>query len=199
MRTAFNNIVLGESSGFPTAAITIGIIRKNLVASGVGGTGRDFQVGSTTSLIQTHSPYDGDSNTYWRFGGTAGANNVNGNTGLGSADTAPRRLIFSGGPRGLQVWQDGALVLSSSTAVTRAASTSDFVINGAGGGNEGHAQCEYNFLHIVGEQWSDELCRWWSAEPYDHLYSPITSRSYLFLGGGGGGAVESPYGGFFID
>jgi hypothetical protein len=103
--------------------------------------------------------------------------------------TLVHRWIFSAGPLGSAIWQDGVKIASQSTAITRTNGTTAKTFN-VGDSTQTSTVCDnfqLNFLSVVDAQWSDEMCRWWSAEPYAHLYGPETQRRYYFLGGAAAG------------
>lgn len=104
--------------------------------------------------------------------------------------TLVHRWIFTAGPLGSAIWQDGVKIASQSTAITRTNATTAKTFN-VGDGTQTSTNCDnfqLNFLSVVDAQWSDDMCRWWSAEPYAHLYGPETQRRYYFLGGAAAGS-----------
>jgi hypothetical protein len=175
LMTAFNYVNLGESSFLPTTGVTILCVRRLLDNSGFNA-GLLFHVGANNAqVIEAYTPSTASGNTFWDYGGVAGANRISGNTGL-AVSTVSDRLAFTAGPLGSAVWQNGIKVLSQTTAITRSASTADLTLNGTGAA-DGAVAAQFNFFMIVDHQWSDDLCRWWSAEPYDHLYAKSIARS----------------------
>ncbi len=81
----------------------------------------------------------------------------------------------------MAIWQNGSKRASHSTAQTRTNNGTDsFYINTSGEVSVAGDVCEVNFVQINNVQWSDDLCQWWSAEPYAGLYVP-TVRRYAFL------------------
>lgn len=181
--TLFSNVNLGESSFLPTDGATVLVIVRIINNVAFQG-GRLLQLDgppADNQAFHIYAPFNGDNNTYWRFGGVSGSNSLNGDIGIGDGiSDVPHRFIFNAGPRGMAVWHNGVKVLSSSTAVTRNASTADLLINGIAG--FGYSAAQYNYFHIADYQWSDALCQWWSAEPYDHMYPSPVRKSYFTLG-----------------
>lgn len=184
LQTAAANVNLGESSFLPTTGVTVLVVRRMWVNTAFTG-GQLFQLAGPPANDQTFycaAPYNGDNNTYLRFGGVAGANNLNGDIGIGDGTSdIPQRFVFSAGPAGMRVWFNGVRKLKSETAVTRTASTADLLLNGIVG--FGASDVEINYFHIIDYQWPDNLCRWWSAEPYDHLYIKPVRYTYFLLPG----------------
>lgn len=167
---------------------TVCIIRRKVdstlrasVLFGVEGTGLP-----NTERCGTHCPYS-DGNIYWDYGGV-GANNRLSIFNPGWS-TNVERLIFHAGPRGSAVWRDGVKLGSQAVALTRSPTTqtSNFTGMTLNGGNgmavngSGDLQ-EINYAMFIANQWSDEQCRWWFAEPYAAFYTPMMGRNYFFVG-----------------
>lgn len=109
--------------------------------------------------------------------------------------TTVHRWIFTAGPAGSAIWQDGVKIASQSSAVTRTNGVTAKALN-IGDGIQTSTVCDnfqLNFFSIVDAQWSDDLCRWWSAEPYAHLYGPEPQRRYWLLGGGAVASLGSRF------
>jgi hypothetical protein len=108
-------------------------------------------------------------------------------TGLSFSTLIPERWIFTAGPNGSSIWQNGIKVGSQSSAVSRTSNNTtvslNFSFNASGG--IGSDNQDFNFFMALDEQWPDEICRWWSAEPYAHLY-PDSNRNLV------GEYTESP-------
>ncbi len=168
-----------------TTVTTILVIRRKLDT-----TARSSQLfgpnsGGAAVDVGAQVPYSGGT-THWYFGGYS-APNLLSVAGLSYSATIPDRMVFTAGPLGSSIWQNGIKRASQSTAVTRTA-------NPHGGFELNHAQAgsdliEFNLFHVIDRQWPDSLCQWWSAEPYAHLYTEV-QRSYQFLSSSGPTAVE---------
>ena len=128
----------------------------------------------------------GDGTVYFDFGGQSGANRIT-VAGLSFSTAIPERWIFHAGARGSAMWQNGVKVASQATAITRTPSASGFSING--GSTTGDEQ-EFNYFAVYNTQWSDQLCQWWSAEPYAHLY-PDRAQAFDFLAESGTTEIDS--------
>jgi hypothetical protein len=62
---------------------------------------------------------------YWDFGGTSGPNRISYSlAGVTLYDTDV--WVFTAGARGIEIWRNGGLMTSGSTAITRSTSTSNF-------------------------------------------------------------------------
>src|SRR5206468_1455676 len=99
--------------------------------------------------------------------------------------TTVEHWVFTAGPRGSSIWQNGVKVASQATAITRNTNVNSGSVFALGRGTEvstTEEQQEFNFFQVNDQQWSDDLCQWWSAEPYAHLYKPIAQRRYLMMG-----------------
>jgi hypothetical protein len=160
-----------DSNWVPTTACTMCIIRRrtNTVqtggAWGCGGA-------SNTYAFSLLLPYS-DGTVYWDFGGWSGPNRISA-AGLSMSTVIPERWIVHAGPQGSAIWQNGVKVASQATAITRTAGGLTFDLSNL------LAQ-EINYVALYDTQWSDELCRWWSAEPYVPLYAE-QARTYEFFG-----------------
>jgi hypothetical protein len=147
--------------------------------------------------LNTYCPA-ADGTIYWRFGGDSGAHSLTA-AGLAFSITMPERFVFTAGPRGSTIWQNGVKVASQATAITRtpgSGSGYNWYLNFGNVTNGDNV--DVNYLAVYDTQWSDDLCRWWSAEPYAHLY-PQTMRSLAFVGlAGASGGTTTPLGGLSI-
>ncbi len=173
-------VIAGVDAIGTTTAVTILVVRRKLDTTARSSSLFGFNAGSTAQNVNAHVPYN-DGVTYWDFGGTSAPNRLS-VAGLSFSATTPERWVFPAGPQGSSIWQNGVKVASQSTAVTRTANANGgFELNHAQGGAD---LVEFNFFQVIDRQWSDDLCQWWSAEPYAHLYTE-TARTYAFLAGGG--------------
>jgi len=163
----------------PTKNVTIACVRMKSDST-LRGASLFGSNGSATHRCGAHVPYS-DSIVYFDFGGTGSPNRIS-VSGLSFSTTTPETWIFPAGDAGSSIWQNGKKVASQSTAISRTADVADdIILNGGNGGSTDDIQM--NFWMAVADQWSDEMCRWWSAEPYAHLYSSFVRRSYVDFGG----------------
>ena len=155
----------GDQVWLPTTAVTVAFIRRRTSAS-LGS----FVVTQTRGgKLDIYAPFS-DGTVYWDFGGQSSPNRLS-VSGLSftNALITPERWIFSAGPQGSAIWRDGVKLASQATAITRASDSAETLILNSTDYNE------FNFVQMHTVQWSDDLCRWWSAEPYAHLYPrPMT-------------------------
>lgn len=164
--------------------VTLAVVRRK-----IDTTNRATQLfgnnDAGTARFIAYAPYN-DNNVYWDYGGNGGANRLT-ITGL-SFSTQPEKLIFTAGPNGLAVWQNGLKVGSQSNDPgTLTASTNSYVINRPDFGTQRDA-VEFGYFAVYQTQWPDEICRYWSTEPYAHLYTEIR-RTYFFLGSVSSGII----------
>jgi hypothetical protein len=82
------------------------------------------------SRMQTHCPWS-DGNIYWDFGGSAAPNRLT-VSGQSFALNAWNHMVFIAGAIGSQVWRNGLLIGSSSTAISRTAGNDFFSIGKTG-------------------------------------------------------------------
>jgi len=152
----------------PANAVTVCLIRRktDLSITTVGLFGHQ----SATSTARRLGAWQATTTLNWDFGGNSGINRLTA-TGV-TFTTLVESYIFTAGPTGMSIWQNGIKLASSATAVTRTA-TGDgpFRINyGIESGVTTTDNQEVNFFQVISQQWSDEMCRWWSATPYAHFY-----------------------------
>jgi hypothetical protein len=181
--------VLVASDPIPAAQVTICMIRRKTDTTFRNGSSFSLDGATLAERCLTHLPLTGGT-TYWDFGGDASPNRLS-VAGV-SYSTLPERWILIAGSRGMSIWQNGVKVASTATANTGRTknTTKSFRINSYNGGSNGDAQ-EVNYFAAYDEQWSDEMCRWWSAEPYAHFDRP-GAHAFVDFGVGGGGASAFP-------
>jgi len=175
--------IIGADQGWmPTAAGTVAVIRRKQDTTNRATT-LVSEVGDTLSL---YGPWSGGQ-IIWRVSGTDVTTDV-----LTWSTSAPDAIVCTFGPSGSTVWVNGVKRGSQSTPVTR-----------TNYGSPGHQLCvnagarsgdviDVNFVQVSETQWSDDLCRWWSAEPYAHLYSEAAQRRYFLMGNTASGVVGAP-------
>ncbi len=172
----------GSGLWMPTSAVTFAFVRRKTTA--VLDTLFLATAATGTSRSDLYLPFS-DGVVYWDWGGQGAPERLS-IAGLAFSTSQPDRWVFTAGPKGSSIWQNGFKVASQTTAVTRVAAADVL-----GLGYSGEAQ-DLNWFQSSSVQWDDTLCEWWSAEPYAALYVP-TLRRYVFLGlgggGGGGGSV----------
>jgi hypothetical protein len=134
-----------------------------------------------SELCAAHVPYT-DGTVYWYCGQTFAPYLLTA-PGL-SFSTAPERWVFTAGPQGSSIWQNGVKVATQSSPVFRvpAPASWNVYLNDSGHSSNHGDQQDMNFFGAYDYQWSDDLCQWWSAEPYAHLYADTWQRSYFLLG-----------------
>src|SRR5262245_56146189 len=176
----------------PADKVTICFIRRKMDTTfrnpgfsfGITGTGG---ASAPASRCGTHLPFS-DGGCYWDFGGFSSPNRISvGGLTFSTPTSHPERWVFVAGLHGMAMWQNGVKVASTTTANPGRTIdlARDFHINWIGGGGfseNGDVQ-EVNFFMALDDEWTDALCAWWSAEPYDHLY---TDRLRVTLAGVGG-------------
>lgn len=171
------NVIFSNLAGkLPTDQITVAMIRR--LTDTTLRTGAVFG-GNTIAArrIGAHCPWS-DGNIYWDFGGTSSPNRLT-VSGL-SWNTLVESFVFVAGNKGSAVYRNGIKVGSQSTGISRTTSASDaFTIND-GNGALSTTREEINSFIVINDQWSDEMVRWWAAEPYAHLYDRKI-KTYMIL------------------
>jgi hypothetical protein len=168
---------------FPTSSgfymldhITVAFVRRKLdttLRTGAFYTNDSFGTGFANELFY---PFN-DGNIYGRFGSTqliVAAGGALTNTNI-------QRGIFTAGPQGASVWLDGVKLGGDATVRTRTSGGVAVILGNNAAGGVADFQ-EINWFQVSDTQWSDEICRWWSAEPYAHLYAPQVQRRYFLIG-----------------
>jgi hypothetical protein len=150
------------ATSWPTTNCTICVIRRKTDTTNRAASLFALVAASGTNYLQAQVP-SSDGVVYWDFGGTSSPNRLT-VSGLSFSTTEPERWIFTAGSQGSAIWQNGVKVASQSTAVTRTALAQVFRLGAAGAGTSDNM--DLNYFAMYATQWSDELCRWWSAEPY---------------------------------
>ena len=169
--TTSQYVTLAHSDYFvPTTAVTICVVMRKTDTTARTSSLFGLATASATFQCNASAPYS-DGITYWNFGGSGWTTA----SGLTYSTSVPDRLVFTGGPAGTFIWQNGVKVASSATAVTRQVLNQDFFLNS--GSSNAQDDVEWNYFGIYETQWSDHLCQWWSAEPYAHLYAPRVRTS----------------------
>lgn len=159
----------------PTGEVTFAIIQRRSSTSGAGATG--VIRSNTTSHCGVWLPWNSDGKVYWEWGGTAaGSKALVSASAVSRPTTAVDRWVLTAGRAGMAIWLNGVKLASQSTAnASRALNTSiPFKIghdSESGFVNQGITG-QLFFYQVNAVQWSDALCRWWSAQPYAALAAP---------------------------
>jgi hypothetical protein len=120
--TIAGRITTPESSYLPTGPITVVLHYRRLDSTNrnTGAFGPVTFESGGTNLCGVHLPY-GDGNVYWDYGGFSGANRVT----YSGASFGDDVWVFTNGPRGSEIWQNGILrATNGGTPLTRTASSS---------------------------------------------------------------------------
>ena len=183
VHTTTGTVAIGTSGlWLPTSAATFAFVRRKTDA--VLNGGRFMASNATgTSRSDIYLPFN-DGVVYWDWAGQSAPNRLS-VAGLAFSISQPDRWVFTAGPKGSAIWQNGFKVASQTTAVTRVAAADVLLLNFTAENQD------LNWFQVSSTQWDDNLCEWWSAEPYAALYVPPLRR-YVFLGLGGGAAGSPP-------
>lgn len=190
-------IDFGDSSLFvPTTEVTIAFTYQK-----TDTTARDSaafgipDAGNVARRCNVSLPWQ-DNSIYWDFGGTSGNNRIS-TTSVSNLDK-DNTFVFSAGPRGMEIWRNGFLVISASGVPSaRSATTGTFRLMASGVGASDLAKC--TDFKMYTKQLPLALC--------SHLCSPNTRwdlywtpsrRTYQFFAAAVGGATfpgyQSPFG-----
>jgi hypothetical protein len=185
------HLSLSSAACVPLAGVTVLVIRRKLDT-----TNRDSSLfsardsaggGAPFASINAHVPYS-DGTVYWDYGGTSGIYRL---SVAGLSHAGLQAYVFTAGPQGSAIWQNGVKVASATTAIsTTSLAAFAFYLNDSPAAGIDGDLIQLNFFQMNRGQWSDPLCQWWSAEPYAHLY-PETAPIYDFLAAGGVTEIDS--------
>jgi hypothetical protein len=118
------NMLSANDAWVPTSAVTV-LLRKrkqDTTARAAGSFGTTS--GGTTDRCGAHLPYS-DGVYYFDFGGfTAGATRVS--VAGGTIDTLPHTFVCTAGPRGMEIWRDGGLLVSGAFSGSRSLANAPF-------------------------------------------------------------------------
>lgn len=130
----------------------------------------------------------GDGTVYWDFGGaTAGTTRLS----VAGLTVTNNLWVFSTGPRGMEIWQDGVLRASNSANPTRTAGNVNFClgINGQTEGTGGQSdQSDYWLLATYKRQLTKSEIAEVSINPYVMVSQPVVSYSIRAITSVGGGS-----------
>lgn len=127
-----------------------------------------FQVDSSTSTtrLSAHLPYS-DGTVYFDFGGFSNGSSRVTASGLTFGSDL---WVFTTGPRGMEIWQNGILRASNSANPTRATTTANWLLGtGALGGAD---LAEYDYLGLWNRQLSPTEIKQISSNPYSIFRKP---------------------------
>jgi hypothetical protein len=177
------------ASSWPTGDCTICVVRRKTDTTHRNSWLFGLAGGTAVNAIQARVPHS-DGLVYWEYGGTSSPNQLTA-SGLTFSTSEPERWVFTAGAAGSAIYQNGIKVASQSTAITRTATAAIFRLNSRLAGSADNI--DLNYFAMYATQWSDEMARWWSAEPYAAWSRPAHPSALLALSGGGV-AVPSRFG-----
>lgn len=119
-----------DSDFLPTAA-NCSIVLAWRKTDTTNRTGRALLTGSGTSLLGLYLPYS-DGTVYFDYGGTGSGTTRVSKSGLTFGDDL---WVFTVGPRGMEIWQNGVRRASNTAKPTRTSSSARLNINGDGSGD----------------------------------------------------------------
>lgn len=163
---------------FTTAFTAIFVLQKT------DTTNRESSLFGVTSwtdyILNAHVPWS-DGTTYFDFGGNSGERRV---SVAGLDYSKPTCLIFSAGPRGLEIWQDGILRASNTTAASRTSISKNVTIQN---GVVTLSDLQKIYLCALWDkQFSQQQNFAFTKNPWQ-LFAPI-SRTFLMGADAGGGS-----------
>lgn len=145
-------------------------------------TNRTTGFGSTSTNANAFGvllPFS-DGTVYWDFGGHAGSNRIS-KSGL-TFSAKDSVWIFTAGPSGMYMYQDGLLVASSSAAVTRTPSNSTFGLTY--GNSQTNSDNRVDTLYVAADrQWSASEVQAWTANPFRVAEAPRSRRLITITAG----------------
>lgn len=167
----------------PTTAGTFAVIRRKRDTTNRAST----LISEVFDSLSLYGPWS-SGQIIWRVSGVDATTDV-----LTWSTSAPDAIVCTFGPSGSRVWVNGIKRASQSTPLVHVNDLSGhplFVNAGARNGD----LIDVNFVQVSAMQWSDNLCQWWSAEPYAHLYEETWTRTYFFFAQGSGTTISESVG-----
>jgi len=139
-----------------------------------------FDGGTTTRRCGTHTPFS-DGTVYWDYGGASGGQRLTW-AGLGGKDVNRlNRWCFVAATRGLEIWHQGILRASNSTAASRTSAVDNkFMINAgqqSGGGNNEIG--EYYLFLVWNRGLSQGEVRRLDSNPWQVFATSDMQRSFV--------------------
>lgn len=120
------------------------------------------------SRAGTHMPWS-DGTLYWDFGGFTGATSRLTAAGLTYGDDF---WVFTSGPRGMEIWQNGFLRSSQAGSANWAPTSNPYMLGMHGtAGNSDDSECAI-FLTCA-RQWSPAECAAWTAQTAWEAVEPV--------------------------
>lgn len=171
----FNAINLGSAKGFGASAVTLCFIRRRTTLAVANRNLFNLGTAGTNSLISIACPY-GDGKVYFAYRDYTQEYVISGLT----FGVDLEKWVFVADQTRQTVWRNGIKVGENVAVLTiKAASTTDIFLGCTLALTTADLE-EINFFQAVNIAWSDDMCKWWSQEPYAHFYSrPIISTAPL--------------------
>lgn len=147
-----------------------------------------FVVDTATSTQFAHAAIpNSDGTVYWDWGGTSAGTSRISVAGLTFGDDV---WVFTVGPRGMDIWQNGILRASQSGHASRTGSTNSFKLgaNGAGLFGGGADLADIAFIYIYQRQLNPSECVQISENPFVFFKRQPMVVAQAAGGGGGGSA-----------
>lgn len=130
---------------------------------------------ASTNSFGGHFPWS-DGNIYWDFGGQSSPNRM---TATAPTLTSASVVIMTAGPAGSYIYQDGKVLASTATAVTR--TPIDLVFGLTYGNTIVNTGAKSDTLTIVAErQWSPYEVRQLTLDPF-RLVEPVRGRRTIII------------------
>lgn len=150
-------------------------------------TATAFTVGPGNNAFDAIIDYT-DTATYWDFGGASGANRISA-TGITYGDDV---WVFTAGKRGSAMYQNGRLLTSQSTPITRlAGSAPQLCLNCSTDALPTQDVAEHDFMYIYRRELSQFEAQLLSADPY--CFIGTGQQRSVLLGAGSPSSATSGY------
>lgn len=166
------SLVADSSTILPTSECTVvlGYRKKDTTARTTSAFG--VNTGTTGPRCAIHLPYS-DGTVYWDFGGTSGTTRLS----VGGLSFGDDLWVFSTGPSGMQIWQNGALRASNASNATRTADTNALYLGRAA--SFGADAAEWWLAGVWQRQLSTAEVQTITDAPWDALFIPPGVRRYF--------------------
>lgn len=171
-------VLLTDASLYiPTTAVTVCFGYKKRDATLRSSSAFGIPTATAGQKIGAHLPFT-DGTVYWDFGGATEDTTRESVAGL--TTSGYHTWGFTAGPRGMEIWQDGALRSSNTATPTRSSSALDFRL-GQHTSPGGSDLANYYWFFLHRDQLPVGLISAILRDPYNTLLEPPSPRSLSLL------------------
>jgi hypothetical protein len=165
-------------------SITVALGMEKIDGTNRNTTAFGLNDGDLATRCGTHCPWS-DGTVYWDFGGASEPVSRVSVAGLNFGRM--RRMVFTKGSRGMEIWQDGRLAASNAANTARTSSTATFnALSGTHDADEGNVA----YFYVYAKQLPKDAVAWLSAEPFAMLAAQPWRRWFDMGAAPAGGLIR---------